>query len=232
MVDVLSFIKEIWLCEPTCECEHSAMEVSSMLGIFMHNLREIRRLGLRPSGGGSHWSEYIFRCQDVQRFAYDIEKPIGINYYQSDPVRKRAESMGILYSTAPYRYRQAVLAERKMLVRPPPRLPVEQQYVKVIRPGYVYLLHWNGLYKIGMSINVKRRVVGLAGVPATIDIVHTVKTKDMSTAEKFLHRRFAQYRIKGKHREWFSLPDDAVAWIRALRSRQLAKEIQSIAEIQ
>lgn len=71
--------------------------------------------------------------------------------------------------------------------------------------GYIYMIDCGEFTKIGLSIKPQQRFDDLnATVPFDMYLVHTMKTKNMKRAEKYLHTNLAQYRTKG---EWFRLPE-------------------------
>lgn len=84
------------------------------------------------------------------------------------------------------------------------------------RRGYVYLLKsLDGYYKIGKSVEPAARIHNLGVVlPFPIETEHYFSCDDYSEAETALHRKYADFRLKG---EWFNLPDAEVAWIKSVR---------------
>lgn len=108
-----------------------------------------------------------------------------------------------------------------------PPMPTKEEDYRWVDPRqqYVYLISWQGLYKIGCSVEPKQRLTGLNQArfpfirPAVL--LHKVKTKNMVFAEKYLHTRFDSYRIERPWREWFNLPKDSVKWICALKDGDL-----------
>jgi len=100
-----------------------------------------------------------------------------------------------------------------LILNPPQReYPKEEKGVKGVKErkpksGYVYLLHHNGLYKIGMAKSITQRLTQISPVmPHKITLVCSVKTADMFFLEATLHERYAEKRMNG---EWFSLsPSD------------------------
>lgn len=82
------------------------------------------------------------------------------------------------------------------------------------KPGYVYLIQSeNGQYKIGKSNNPSQRckIFGLK-LPFKVELIHLVKTDDMSKLETELHKHFASQRING---EWFSLSPEDIDYIKS-----------------
>lgn len=82
--------------------------------------------------------------------------------------------------------------------------------------GCVYLLKSNGLYKIGITQNLEARIASLqTGSPDTIEVIHTIKTSNMTMLENELHNKFESKRVRG---EWFKLNDWDVEYIKGLVS--------------
>ncbi|MEL6612221.1 MAG: GIY-YIG nuclease family protein [Bacteroidota bacterium] len=90
---------------------------------------------------------------------------------------------------------------------PPPPEQVHQPRGPVA--GFVYLLSADsGLYKIGRTINLTKRVTHLAvKLPVRIELVHSIPSSDYVWAEETLHERFAD---KRDHGEWFALREGDV----------------------
>jgi len=84
------------------------------------------------------------------------------------------------------------------------------------RPGYIYLLQGVGVYKIGRTKSPKRRYSTLSvKLPFDVKIVHLIKTNDMASAEKYLHDKYQQKRVRG---EWFKLSDSDIKETRQIES--------------
>lgn len=79
--------------------------------------------------------------------------------------------------------------------------------------GYVYLLKSGDHFKIGKSKDVDRRLTQISPrTPLPVTLEHSIGSNDMHWLETQLHTKYARYRTNG---EWFSLPPDAVTWIKA-----------------
>lgn len=81
-------------------------------------------------------------------------------------------------------------------------------------PGYVYLLHGNGHYKIGKTKSISRRFreVGLK-LPFPVEIEDYIRCDDMDSVEAEWHSRFKDKRLHG---EWFNLSaEDVAAFVKA-----------------
>lgn len=90
--------------------------------------------------------------------------------------------------------------------------------------GYIYLLEWNGFYKIGFAYDVERRVRQLSTLPTVINTIHTIRVQKETprTLEYWLHAKFAEHRVTGYGaREWFSLPEESVTWICGIQDGEL-----------
>jgi hypothetical protein len=90
--------------------------------------------------------------------------------------------------------------------------------------GHVYLLVCsNGLYKIGKSKNVYKRIDSLnREIPIEIKYVHSILSDIYSQAEKYLHNKFSN---EWKGREWFCLSQEQVDWICSLGDFEIDKFI-------
>ena len=84
--------------------------------------------------------------------------------------------------------------------------PKQAKRLRVVKPGYVYLLKCAEVYKIGRTRDLHRRFarMSLPGKPRLIRITHH---SDCGSVELELHRMFASSRIFG---EWFSLSEKDV----------------------
>ena len=80
------------------------------------------------------------------------------------------------------------------------------------KPGHIYLLKANGLHKIGRSKDVDRRMGQIQPkLPYASELVLSAKVADAAAAERMLHERFADRRVRG---EWFSLNDIDLNWVK------------------
>lgn len=108
---------------------------------------------------------------------------------------------------------EVVIAQKEKVAKPP-RKPVE--YIPATpQAGYVYLLSSSvGLYKIGMSRDVSKRMGEFdRTIPIETKCLHYIKTENRRAAEKYLHEKFAERRVKY---EWFDLSSEQVDWILSL----------------
>ena len=84
-------------------------------------------------------------------------------------------------------------------------------------PSYsslVYLIHGAGHHKIGIALDVKKRLKGIqTSCPFPVEILMTWKSENALGVEQAMHRRFAQHRLKG---EWFQLPAGVLAMLRGI----------------
>jgi len=92
--------------------------------------------------------------------------------------------------------------------------PTIEEFRKRYQPGYVYILAIRGIpgvYKIGESTNVNRRIKELtAGRRYELDAVLIVDAKDKYSLEQIAHTMCEEYRVSG---EWFALPEGAIGKI-------------------
>lgn len=91
------------------------------------------------------------------------------------------------------------------------------------RPGFVYVVKAdNGVFKIGFTRNINRRMYGLRCVsPMPLTLITEIALKDCVAAEAWLHDRF---RDKRSHGEWFTLSDEDVAFIARLKGEPIKIE--------
>lgn len=70
-------------------------------------------------------------------------------------------------------------------------------------PGYVYIIHSAGRYKIGLSASPQTRLPAIQS-PFPIEIICLIPTDNMRLLEEQLHEQFNHVR---KYGEWFELSD-------------------------
>jgi hypothetical protein len=102
-----------------------------------------------------------------------------------------------------------------------PQSNVSCPHVNPRNSGYVYLLHCpdNNLYKIGKSKNAPKRFGHISKQsPADIKILHYFWSEDCTNAEKILHDRNAEKRVRG---EWFGLEQNEKLEIMSLHDGDL-----------
>lgn len=72
------------------------------------------------------------------------------------------------------------------------------------RRGYVYILStWDGIYKIGRTTNLERRIKSFVKTP-NLKLIYSRWCRDSYSTEKEIHHIYYQYRVDG---EWFRLTD-------------------------
>jgi hypothetical protein len=86
------------------------------------------------------------------------------------------------------------------------------------RSGYVYLVQSGQHFKIGITGNIKQRVISLETVvPEGVKLLAHCHTINHVALEKQLHDRYAKKRLNG---EWFELaPEDVVELVTLLSRR-------------
>ncbi len=82
-------------------------------------------------------------------------------------------------------------------------------------PGNIYVVKAaNGLYKIGMAVNVAKRLHEIRALsPVPVILVHAFRTECMLRTEQSLHKKFEATR---DHGEWFRLDENQVKWLKSL----------------
>ena len=97
--------------------------------------------------------------------------------------------------------------------------------------GYVYLLLCeNGLYKIGRTQDIARRVKDLnRDIPVQIKHIHSFLTQNTFKSEIFMHKKFSKERVQY---EWFRLSSEQVDWILSLRNFDIDKLVSDSLEME
>lgn len=84
------------------------------------------------------------------------------------------------------------------------------------KDGYVYLIKWGEIYKIGRGQDLEKRVKQVrTGLPESGELVHAIRTDDPPGIEAYWHRRFADKRTENG--EWFRLNRADIAAIKRRR---------------
>lgn len=88
----------------------------------------------------------------------------------------------------------------------------KQKHTKIDKRSRIYLLESGGLYKVGISKNVERRVKELDNRPFKVKIVcYSDLMKNAQRIEKKLHREFAAHNVYG---EWFEFNEDELETVK------------------
>lgn len=105
------------------------------------------------------------------------------------------------------------------------RLRPQEQITSAIKiDGYVYLLESGGVYKIGRAKVVDNRIKQIQPkLPHPVELLHTIPCENMAHAEASLHAKYKDFRLNG---EWFNLPAQAVAEIRAIPQWRLPARVK------
>lgn len=147
--------------------------------------------------------------------------PFGIGYgVCNDPecVKKDGEKAAQCMARIAEKREEEAAAAREKRERKEKEREDRKQAMAARRKGvgYVYLMRGeNGLHKIGRAMNVEDRRAGLErSIPVKVEIVHKIACGDYINAEKILHARYAERRIRY---EWFDLLPDQVAEITGIR---------------
>lgn len=74
------------------------------------------------------------------------------------------------------------------------------------RAGFVYVLHSNGVYKIGHARVVDKRIEQISpALPYPVELEIALSSEDRFALERELHERYANKRLGG---EWFALSNE------------------------
>lgn len=91
--------------------------------------------------------------------------------------------------------------------------------------GYVYLLQCGDLYKIGFSLQPRKRLKQFrTGSPHPILLIHSLRTSCYRQIERQLHHHFRGKRESG---EWFKLDPEDVSYIKSLNKSGFTPEEQA-----
>jgi hypothetical protein len=86
------------------------------------------------------------------------------------------------------------------------------------KDGYVYLIQWGDVYKIGRGQDLERRVKQVrTGLPESGRLIHAIRTDDPPGIELYWHRRFADKRTENG--EWFRLSKVDIAAMKRRKSQ-------------
>lgn len=93
------------------------------------------------------------------------------------------------------------------------------QYNDMSNYGYVYLLDYNGIYKIGMTKNIIKRFNffknTLPGNVKLLDYIVTIHYKDL---ERCLHKKFKKKLFTKFDREWFRLNENDILFFKKAKA--------------
>lgn len=85
--------------------------------------------------------------------------------------------------------------------------------------GFVYVLEAQGvaegLYKIGHSKDVKKRIRSFVKLPFPVNLIHKIKVPDARALESKIHQYFSSSRANG---EWFYLTDEDIKFLKGVKS--------------
>jgi len=76
---------------------------------------------------------------------------------------------------------------------------------KMGKKGYVYLVKFGNIYKIGSAINVNKRMSGLLVANPFLQLHTTIELLGFELVERILHKAFLSKKVAG---EWFNLTED------------------------
>ncbi len=85
--------------------------------------------------------------------------------------------------------------------------PIKEIKPKNMGPGFIYLGHSNGLYKIGIAGSLKKRLASHRTSNPHFEYIHSIHVNDSLGCEAILHNRYSHLRKSG---EWFKLSEKEV----------------------
>lgn len=79
------------------------------------------------------------------------------------------------------------------------------------RNGFIYIIKADKYVKIGVADDINYRLRQIQSTcPIRLEIINFWKINNTYHYEKFLHKRYKQYRVHG---EWFALPADELIFL-------------------
>lgn len=180
---------------------------------------------LYPSllSGTTHHANEVFPA-----FLYFFMEAIPILYSEDDRAQKYAELFLSFAWDGPDSIRQMWLGlssdmlQRIDLLKRMSKADVDDYTLRDTiaqnpKPGIVYLLQDAEVTyycKIGRTTNPKERITQFdIKLPFRVKVLHTIVCRDCVSAEKELHARYAEKRVRG---EWFNLTDGDIQTIRSI----------------
>jgi hypothetical protein len=97
------------------------------------------------------------------------------------------------------------------------------------RYGYVYVLKtFAGLYKIGKTRDLKKRLEGYAIIgDGAFELIHSFPCDDHHAAERLVHERLAHGRVG--QRELFNLSENEVVWLCSIKQLKAREALPDMA---
>ena len=139
-----------------------------------------------PRGEG-HTDESLRAVCDFFFLEFQVNPLKAKRKKSSVAVKRAAERRALLYP-------EAASLEKAVPAKPRTKAPI---------PGLVYLLQAGQHFKIGMTINLDKRLTQIKlQLPFPVTLIHTIQAAHPVQAESHWHRRFASLRLNG---EWFAL---------------------------
>jgi prophage antirepressor-like protein len=142
--------------------------------------------------------------QGVYRLLYNSKKEVAKKF------RKWAGNIldDIIFNESAELKRQ--LEDQKNLIKQLENKPETEGFITT--DGFIYLIKDTckfGHYKIGLSEDPNRRLIGLNVGSSTnsLEIINTYKTKNSNFAEQIIHKALNSHKIK-KQKEWFYITND------------------------
>jgi len=88
---------------------------------------------------------------------------------------------------------------------------IEKRKIKEKEEGFIYLIKCNGIYKVGITQNIKKRFNKYKTEnPFEAEIINCALIKGYKLLEQKLLEDLKEYNIRG---EWFNLPEEKIKYI-------------------
>jgi len=192
--------------------------------------------GLEKEGpNGKHWKQIfvddLFLCPDCGSFHLKNEDPELLNFHELEwdwksfkvKIEARTNVKEFYFKRCENRefcemFKRRGLKEftswnrQKKETEAPKAISIPEVEIKEEEPAeskvFVYLIGANSFYKIGIAIDVKKRLASLqTSSPHQMKVLKSWESAFAQKAERYLHKHFKDYRQKG---EWFRLSSEQV----------------------
>ncbi|MBI2925457.1 MAG: GIY-YIG nuclease family protein [Verrucomicrobia bacterium] len=207
------FADDLFLC-PECARFHRLEAWISRQNVALEN---VHALITRPARDIGNWIWRGLDPADAQRLREFAASRLNVPEFRMHPcslsrcerIKREAmrefksENRGKEDRLSPEA--RAFLESKKTPPKPPPSYS-----------SLVYLIHGSGHYKIGIAIDVRKRLQSIkTSCPFPVEIVKAWQSEDASAVERILHKRFTAHRVNG---EWFNLPDTDLEMLKAIEN--------------
>lgn len=173
--------------------------------VFVSNeIAKNKNLSLRAKG----LLLYMLSCENEHNFSSQtLQKETGNKRDTIENCLQELETFGYIRKEVK-RVNGRFYSEISVFEQP---LKEKTENNRCIEVGYIYVVKMGIHYKIGISVNPKKRLKEFTILPYELETVLCEKVFDYQTIEKELHEHFDRKCVRG---EWFELDEQDLAYIR------------------